>query len=137
VRLEDLSEESDVESEENSDTGESVVFECSKPLKTAVASTCASDLSEEERMNECESMTVHGGEDHDANKNESVCEDLNVALSKRGKPWAKKHFCWYCSGEYSKMARHLEQKHSNEIDVQIALSFPKKSQDRKTKWMLL
>ncbi|XP_049340191.1 uncharacterized protein LOC111192507 isoform X2 [Astyanax mexicanus] len=44
--------------------------------------------------------------------------------------WDKKHFCLYCKKPNTKIARHLERKHCNEIDVARALSFPKGSKQR-------
>lgn len=42
----------------------------------------------------------------------------------------KKQFCVYCQKSNTKIARHLERKHSNETDVAYALSFPKRSKRR-------
>ena len=42
--------------------------------------------------------------------------------------------CVYCDKCVAKLPRHLEQKHSDEIDVAFALSLPKKSKQRKRKW---
>lgn len=42
----------------------------------------------------------------------------------------KKQFCVYCQKSNTKIARHLERKHSNEADVAYALSFPKRSKRR-------
>ncbi|XP_053093359.1 uncharacterized protein si:ch211-266o15.1 isoform X3 [Pangasianodon hypophthalmus] len=42
----------------------------------------------------------------------------------------KKQFCVYCQKSNTKIARHLEQMHSNETDVAYALSFPKRSKRR-------
>ena len=36
----------------------------------------------------------------------------------------KTHSCFYCKKEYSKIARHLQQVHSDEEEVQLALSYP-------------
>ncbi|KAG7456743.1 hypothetical protein MATL_G00239180 [Megalops atlanticus] len=44
--------------------------------------------------------------------------------------WDKKHYCVYCNKPNAKLARHLERKHSKEIDVAQALSFPKGSKRR-------
>ena len=38
---------------------------------------------------------------------------------------------------YLKLARHMEQKHADESDVSLALSFLKKSEERKQKWLEL
>ncbi|KAL1005200.1 hypothetical protein UPYG_G00055880 [Umbra pygmaea] len=42
----------------------------------------------------------------------------------------KKHFCIYCMKPNSKISRHLERKHGNEVDVVRACSFPKGSKKR-------
>lgn len=48
-----------------------------------------------------------------------------------GKVWDKiRHACVYCMQLYSKMARHLEQVHKEELEVAKALSNPKRSQER-------
>ena len=46
----------------------------------------------------------------------------------------KKHFCLYCDKGFSKIARHLEQRHSTEFDVVKALSFDKNSKNRQQAW---
>ncbi|XP_039615958.1 uncharacterized protein LOC120533247 isoform X1 [Polypterus senegalus] len=43
----------------------------------------------------------------------------------------KKQYCLYCSRPVLKMARHLEQVHSEEKEVVEALQFPKNSKERK------
>lgn len=48
-----------------------------------------------------------------------------------GRKWDKKHSCLYCGKLYSKMARHLESKHNNEIEVGKALAYKKGSRERK------
>ncbi|KAG9268080.1 hypothetical protein AMEX_G18978 [Astyanax mexicanus] len=54
-----------------------------------------------------------------------------TAKTENGKRmWDKKHFCLYCKKPNTKIARHLERKHCNEIDVARALSFPKGSKQR-------
>lgn len=50
---------------------------------------------------------------------------------------AKKHFCLYCKKPYPKIARHLEDKHSDEVDVARVLSKKKKSKERKAAWAVL
>ena len=47
--------------------------------------------------------------------------------------WDKKHYCLYCSKAVAKLPRHLEQVHEDEIEVSVALAFPKKSKERKEK----
>ena len=49
----------------------------------------------------------------------------------------KKHYCVFCDLPFSKMARHLENKHSKERDVAYALSFTKGSRERRAQLELL
>lgn len=48
--------------------------------------------------------------------------------------WDKKHVCLYCLKQYSKLARHLQQVHSKELEVQRALSYNTSSKKRKEAW---
>ncbi|ESO91855.1 hypothetical protein LOTGIDRAFT_163214 [Lottia gigantea] len=58
-----------------------------------------------------------------------------VSLSSLGKrKWDKVQACVYCDKCVAKLPRHLEQKHSDEIEVAFALSLPKNSKRRKRKW---
>lgn len=43
----------------------------------------------------------------------------------------KKHFCMYCNTFQSKIARHLERVHSNELEVQKFKNLPKGCAERK------
>lgn len=54
-------------------------------------------------------------------------KEISIALSTDQN---KKHCCFYCNKLVAKLARHLERKHINEIDVTKILSFPKKSKSR-------
>ncbi|KAK7096458.1 hypothetical protein V1264_005754 [Littorina saxatilis] len=49
----------------------------------------------------------------------------------------KKHFCLYCKKSYPKIARHLEDMHSDEFDVARVLSKNKKSKERRAAWAVL
>lgn len=49
----------------------------------------------------------------------------------------KKQYCLYCSKPYSKMARHLEFVHRNEVEVAKAVAFPKHSKERRVQLNLL
>ncbi|KAI4903902.1 hypothetical protein NFI96_028811 [Prochilodus magdalenae] len=56
------------------------------------------------------------------------------AISKKsdgGRMYDKKQHCLFCGLASSKFARHLERKHSNEVDVAKALSHPKGSKERR------
>ncbi|GFO00947.1 hypothetical protein PoB_002745200 [Plakobranchus ocellatus] len=46
----------------------------------------------------------------------------------------KKHCCVFCNKLVSKIARHLEQMHSSEPEVALALILPKASKERKNKF---
>lgn len=41
--------------------------------------------------------------------------------------WDKRHYCVYCKKPPSKMAKHLQRKHSSEKEVALALCHPEKS----------
>ncbi|XP_014679515.1 PREDICTED: uncharacterized protein LOC106819387 [Priapulus caudatus] len=57
---------------------------------------------------------------------------VKCAKNAKGKrKWDKKHYCVYCMKLQSKLARHLERRHAEEPDVGRALSFNKKSAERK------
>lgn len=43
----------------------------------------------------------------------------------------QKQYCVYCEKSQSKISRHLERSHSNEVEVAKAFSFPKGSKKRK------
>ncbi|XP_073703962.1 uncharacterized protein [Garra rufa] len=55
----------------------------------------------------------------------------------KGKIYNKKQYCLYCSKPYSKMARHLEFVHCNEVEVAKAVAFPKNSKERRVQLNLL
>ncbi|XP_067352979.1 uncharacterized protein [Channa argus] len=58
---------------------------------------------------------------------------VRTSQKKDGKRiWDKSHYCLYCKKSNLKMARHLERKHMDEIDVAHAFSFPTGSKKRKT-----
>ncbi len=43
----------------------------------------------------------------------------------------KKQQCFFCDGAFTKISRHLERKHRNEVEVAKALSHPKGSKERR------
>ena len=55
------------------------------------------------------------------------------ASNKNGRRWDKKHSCSFCMECFAKLPRHLEQIHSDEIEVASILALPK-SRERKLKW---
>ncbi|XP_060604908.1 uncharacterized protein LOC132757603 [Ruditapes philippinarum] len=62
---------------------------------------------------------------------------IQTSGAKFGKRSQKKQCCIYCETLTTKLARHLELKHSSEIEVARALSFPKKSEMRRKAWLVL
>ncbi|XP_070538112.1 uncharacterized protein [Ptychodera flava] len=62
-----------------------------------------------------------------SSKNIKVQVTNNIGKRK----WDKQYYCVYCENPYAKLPRHFEQKHSNEVDVCHALSYPKGSKQRK------
>lgn len=46
-----------------------------------------------------------------------------MTAPERERVYDKKHSCFFCQKEYSKMARHLEQVHGNEEEVKTALNY--------------
>ncbi|XP_056336173.1 inactive histone-lysine N-methyltransferase 2E-like [Danio aesculapii] len=51
--------------------------------------------------------------------------------------YKKKQYCVYCQKPFSKIARHLEFVHHNELEVAKAFSFDKKSKERRARLHLL
>ncbi|XP_024141814.1 M-phase phosphoprotein 8 isoform X2 [Oryzias melastigma] len=51
------------------------------------------------------------------------------AKKEKGRSW-KKHVCLYCKMAFKQLAKHLEQKHSEETDVSNAIRLPKGSKVR-------
>ena len=49
----------------------------------------------------------------------------------------KNHSCLYCEKQISKMARHLEQVHADELEVAKVLNLTKKFKERKAAWAAL
>ncbi|KAL1005187.1 hypothetical protein UPYG_G00055690 [Umbra pygmaea] len=65
------------------------------------------------------------------NKSLSALTIKTCTKTKDGKRlYDKKHFCIYCMKPNSKIARHLERQHGDEVDVARACSFPKSSKER-------
>ena len=65
---------------------------------------------------------------------------VQVATSNNTKTkriWDKRNVCVYCKGSFSKLPRHMEQKHKQELEVSLALSYPKGSPRRKIQWRKL
>ena len=58
-----------------------------------------------------------------------------VSLDKRHANGEKRHACLFCEQLLFKLPRHLERCHEKEMEVARALSFPKKSKERKEAWV--
>ncbi|XP_048879711.1 uncharacterized protein LOC125748000 isoform X7 [Brienomyrus brachyistius] len=66
---------------------------------------------------------------------ESPVDNISVMTLTRkpngGRKYNKKQYCLFCDKPYSKIARHIEQVHRNEVEVAHALQFPRKSKERR------
>ena len=60
---------------------------------------------------------------------EMTQSQITVKTCEKGakRKWDKRHYCVYCKKPQSKMARHLQRKHSSEKEVALALCHPVKS----------
>ena len=56
---------------------------------------------------------------------------VQVAPATKKRTYDKKNCCLYCTKEFGKLARHLEQVHHSEEEVKLTLSFPKSDKRRK------
>lgn len=54
-----------------------------------------------------------------------------------GRLYNKKHYCLFCFKPFSKIARHLEAKHKDKVEVARAISYPKRSKQRRIQLDLL
>ncbi|XP_034742344.1 M-phase phosphoprotein 8 isoform X2 [Etheostoma cragini] len=61
-----------------------------------------------------------------------VFETIPSTVDDERKETGKKHFCLYCKMAFTQLAKHLEKKHSEEIDVAHAIHFPKGSKVRQS-----
>lgn len=78
--------------------------------------------------------------DNEASQSSSDMEVIVQKCKKKkggGRVYNKRHYCLYCSKPYAKIARHLDQKHSNEEEVARAFSNPKGSAQRKLQISLI
>ncbi|CAI5686492.1 unnamed protein product [Oreochromis niloticus] len=88
--------------------------------------------------------STSSGKDHETVESESSQPNQgNIFVMKLQKKkdgarvYSKKHHCLYCPQECHKMARHLIRKHSSELAVAEAISFPLKSKERKLHFDLI
>lgn len=58
---------------------------------------------------------------------------IPTIIKKKGglRMYSKKQQCFFCDGAFTKISRHLERKHRNEVEVAKALSHPKGSKERR------
>ena len=68
---------------------------------------------------------------HSANKNTKE-KDCSAEQEVENEP--KLQNCYYCGKQYKKIARHLTDIHSDEVEVAKALAFPIRSQARNKQW---
>ncbi|XP_028446575.1 M-phase phosphoprotein 8 isoform X1 [Perca flavescens] len=61
-----------------------------------------------------------------------VFETIPSTVDDERKETGKKHFCLYCKMAFTQLAKHLEKKHAEEIDVAHAIHFPKGSKVRQS-----
>ena len=69
--------------------------------------------------------------------NGSIIVKKSIKHPNGSRIWDKKHTCLYCSKSYPKLAKHLQQVHSGELEVQRALAFEKSSRERREAWKSL
>ena len=69
--------------------------------------------------------------------NGSIIVKKSIKHPNGSRIWDKKHACLYCSKSYPRLARHLQQVHSGELEVQRALAFEKSSRERREAWKSL
>ena len=85
--------------------------------------------------NKASSSTETITECHSVSSSTSVHQEdkLYVQQSVVGgkKRQLKNHSCLYCEKQISKMARHLEQVHADELEVAKVLNLTKKSKERR------
>ncbi|XP_019906138.1 uncharacterized protein LOC105029909 isoform X2 [Esox lucius] len=70
-------------------------------------------------------------------KHSGTKPSLQIMPLQKCKSYNKKQYCFYCFKPYSKMARHLELVHCNEMEVAKAVCFPKRSKERQIQLNLL
>ena len=100
----------------------------------------AASTSADEIQKKSVSKTSEESESEDENPEEVAAKLFAKKLQKMEKRHIhghKGHNCIFCGEVYSKMPRHLEQKHSDEARVKDALSYPSGSKGRKEIWTTL
>uniref|UniRef100_A0A3B3TG06 Uncharacterized LOC111855400 n=1 Tax=Paramormyrops kingsleyae TaxID=1676925 RepID=A0A3B3TG06_9TELE len=86
----------------------------------------------EKRIYSETSNALEASKSEEAHQSSSHILIKGISKTSRGsRVYDKKQYCFFCCRPLSKIARHLEQVHSNEPDVAKALTFPKGSKERK------
>ncbi|KAK1879579.1 Phosphoribosylformylglycinamidine synthase subunit PurQ [Dissostichus eleginoides] len=82
----------------------------------------------------CHQMTFGDSGEKEQCSSQDTHESIVVGASHKKdgiRVYNKRHYCLYCSRPCAKMARHLEKAHEDKADVAKALSFPKRSKERR------
>nr|XP_033961125.1 uncharacterized protein LOC117462878 [Pseudochaenichthys georgianus] len=82
----------------------------------------------------CHQMTFGDSGEKEQCSSQDTHESIVVGASQKKdgiRVYNKRHYCLYCSRPCAKMARHLEKAHEDKADVAKALSFPKRSKERR------
>lgn len=81
------------------------------------------------------SSDIGSSQTHDASSPpDSTSSVIIPAMVKKrdgARMYSKKQHCFFCGGAFTKIARHLERKHSKEVEVAKALSHRKGSKERR------
>ncbi|XP_064208087.1 uncharacterized protein LOC135263699 isoform X2 [Anguilla rostrata] len=115
--------------EESSNSDETVLIEL--PPKTPVNAEQHDSVQQQESPPLPDSTTTEDKE------RDTVSIKAIKKKEDGSRGYMKKQFCLFCEKSVSKIARHLEQVHSNEPEVAKALVFPKGSKGRKIHLELL
>ncbi|KAL2093731.1 hypothetical protein ACEWY4_011043 [Coilia grayii] len=78
--------------------------------------------------------------DEPESEDEEIAQVMICSVSKKSdgkRVYDKKQYCLFCRKPFTKISRHLEQKHSKEAEVASAIGFPKNSKERRLQLELL
>ncbi|XP_029942327.1 uncharacterized protein LOC115384133 isoform X2 [Salarias fasciatus] len=85
--------------------------------------------------------SVHEDKETGCEENDTGQDNVTVMRLKKksdgARVYSKTHYCLYCPISCHKMSRHLVRKHSSELAVATAISFPLKSKERKLHFDLI
>ena len=123
------SDRSDSEMSSISDTQDVISHKKKRPKTRGVSSL---GKGEEKNSDDSSDSNAPTPTQQSAEKTQTRKAQVKSSSNTMGvRVWDKTHCCVYCGKMDSKMARHLELKHKDELEVAQALSFPKKSKSRK------